>query len=341
MKKLYALLLSMVLILSLTACSGDKKEEAKKEEAPKETENETVTFDRDINVYTLMGPTGIGMAKLMDDNEKDASSLKYNFTVASAPDQISSQVIKGDYDIAALPVNLASVLFNKTKGNLYVAGVNTLGVLYILENGDSIQSMEDLKGTTLYATGQGSTPEYVLSYLLEKNNLTPGKDVKVEYLTEHAELATKMTSSDISLGMLPEPNVTSTLLGNKDVRVALDLTKEWSKVSDADMVQGVIVINKTFADENPDVVKEFLKEYNSSVEFVKSNVDEAATMCETAGIVPKAAIAKKAIPNCNLTLVTGTEMKDMVGNMLKVLSDANPASVGGKLPSDDFYLLTE
>ncbi len=324
MKKITALVLSLILVFSLVAC-GNK--------------DTAVTFDRDIKVYTLMGPTGIGMAKLIDDNTNGTSSLKYDFNIASAPDQISAQVIKGDFDIAAVPVNLASVLYKKTGGALYVAGVNTLGVLYVLENGNTVNSIADLKGKTLYATGQGSTPEFALNYILEKNGLVPGTDVTVEYITEHSELATKMISGDVTLGMLPEPNVTSTMIGNSAVRIALNLTEEWSKVSDADMVQGVIIVNKTFADENPEVVKEFLKEYAESVDFVKNNVDEAATMCETAGIIPKAAVAKKAIPNCNLTMVTGDEMKSMISGMLTVLYNANPSSVGGELPADAFYLI--
>lgn len=327
LKKIIALALVAVLALSFAACGKEEK----------------TTLDRELKVYTLMGPTGIGMSKLINDskNAPDSLKLKYDFNIASAPDQISAEVIKGNYDIAAVPVNLASVLYKKTGGELYVAGVNTLGVLYILENGNTINSVADLKGKTLYATGKGSNPEYVLNYILTKNGIDPEKDITIEYVAEHSELATKMSAGDVVLGMLPEPNVTAAMVGNKDIRIALDLTAEWKKVADADMVQGCIIINKKFADENPGVVKEFLTEYAASVDFVNKNIDDAAAMCEAAGIIPKAAVAKKAIPNCNIVMIKGDDMKNMVRGMLDVLFNANPASVGGEMPADSFYLIVK
>lgn len=291
-----------------------------------------------VRVLTLKGPTGMGMAKLICDSEDGTASLPYAFTVASAPDQISAEVIKGSFDIAAVPVNLASVLYNKTEGSILAAGVNTLGVLYVLEEGETVSALEDLKGKTLYATGQGSTPEYVLNYILSKNGIDPEKDLTVTYLAEHAELATQMTAGSAKLGMLPEPNVTSVLLGNSGTRVALDLTAEWAKVSDTKLVQGVLIVRKGFAEDHPQALKDFLDEYGQSVAYTASNPDEAASLIERAGIIPKAAVAKKALPNCNIVLLTGEESKAAISAMLAVLHDANPASVGGKLPDEAFYL---
>jgi len=291
----------------------------------------------EVRVLTLMGPTGMGMAKLISDSKENKTSQNYNFTIASAPDQISAEVIKGDFEIAAVPVNLASVLYNKTEGKVKVAAVNTLGVLYVLENGNTINSVADLKGKTIYATGQGANPEYTLRYILSKNNIDPDNDVSIVYLSEHAELATQMTSGDVVLGMLPEPNVTSVLLNNKDVRIALNLTEEWRKVSESELVQGCIIVSEKFATEHPQALKSFLDEYKASVEYVNANVDEASQLIEAAGIVPKAAVAKKALPNCNIVFVTGNEMKASVSAMLNVLFEAAPKSVGGKLPDDAFY----
>ncbi len=342
-RKITAIVLCAVLVLSFAACGKKDPTSTATPATPTPTDSPKtpVTFDREIAVYTLAGPTGIGMTKLMDDNNNKKTALKYTFDIASAPDQIAAKVIQGSFDIAAVPVNLASVLFKKTGGKIYVAGVNTLGVLYILENGSTINSISDLKGKTLYATGQGATPEYILKYLLKKNGIDPASDITVEYIAQHAELATKMSSGDVKLGMLPEPNVTSAMIGNKDLRIALDLTAEWKKVSDTELCQGVIIVNKEFADANPEVVKKFFEEYKASVDFVKANVEEAAALCESVGIIPKAALAKKAIPNCNLTLATGNEMKSMVSGMLNVLFEADPSSVGGELPADSFYLIYE
>ena len=290
-----------------------------------------------IRVATLMGPTGMGMAKLMDDSAKGNTKNSYEFTVASAPDQITPAVITGEVDIAAVPVNLASVLYQKTEKNVQLAAVNTLGVLYVLENGDTVHSVADLKGKSLMATGLGSNPEFVLNYILRRNGIDPESDLTIEYLTEHSELAAQMTGGDTALGMLPEPNVTAVLLNNPDVRIALDLTEEWNKVSDHALVQGCIIVNKEFAEKYPAAVDTFLEEYGASVKYTQDAPEDAAALIESAGIVPKAAIALKALPNCNICLLTGDEMKDSVREMLQIFYDAEPKSVGGVLPDDAFY----
>jgi len=322
MKKYLSVILAVIIAVCAVVMTSCGNSEAKLDE---------------VRVLTLMGPTGMGMAKLISDSKDKKTSQNYNFTIATAPDQISAEVIKGDFEIAAVPVNLASVLYNKTEGKVKVAAVNTLGVLYVLENGNTINSVADLKGKTIYATGQGANPEYTLRYILSKNNIDPDNDVSIVYLSEHAELATQMTSGDVVLGMLPEPNVTSVLLNNKDVRIALNLTEEWRKVSESELVQGCIIVSEKFATEHPQALKSFLDEYKASVEYVNANVDEASQLIEAAGIVPKAAVAKKALPNCNIVFVTGNEMKASVSAMLNVLFEAAPKSVGGKLPDDAFY----
>ncbi len=312
MKKIaFILFIIMAIMISAVSCSG--------------------SFDT-IKVMALKGPTGMGMAKIINDN----TSSVYDITIAGAPDEITAEIIKGTYDIAAVPTNLAPILYEKTNGALYIAAVNTGGVLYVLENGDTIQSINDLEGKKIYATGQGSTPEYILSYILEANNI----NAEVEYLTEHSELATLMTSGDVVLGMLPEPNVTSVLKGNTDVRIALNLTEEFNKIAgdSAALYQGCIVVNKDFADNHRDELDKFLTEYKASVEFVNSNISEAAKMIETAGIIPKAPVAEAAIPNCNIMYLDGSEMQTKLNGFFEVLFAANPASIGGEMPSADIYL---
>lgn len=317
MKKLLAILLTIVLIAScFAACAQEPKPSA-------------------VRVGTLMGPTGMGMAKLMNDAANGESD--YSFFVASSPDQIAAEVISGNLDIAAVPVNLASVLWQKTDHSVQVAAVNTLGVLYVLENGDTVHSVSDLAGKTLCATGQGATPEYILNYLLAANGLDPAADLTVEYIGEHTELATRMAAGEVLLGMLPEPNVTAALSGNPDLRIALDLTEEWDKVSDSALIQGCIIVNRDFAAQYPGTVDAFLEEYRASVDFVNADPAAASVMIESAGIVPKAAVAQKALPNCNICLMTGDEMKTAVSRMLEVLYGADPKSVGGALPDETFY----
>ena len=330
MKKVISLLLVFTLILTFAACGTNKPAEESSTEAPS---NEYTPVE--MRVAGLSGPTGVGMVKLWSNQDAGSAKNKYSFSLVSDPTEISSGLISGSYDIAACPVNMASVLYNKLEGNLQVLAINTKGVLYILENGNTINSIADLAGKTLYATGQGSTPEYILNYILEKNGLA--NKVKVEYKSTHDELAALTAAGEVSISMLPEPKVTATLMQNSQVRVALNLTEEFEKISGLTLVQGCIVAKKDFIEKNADAIKVFLEEYKASVEFANASVEETAALCEQYGVIPKAAMAKKAIPNCNIAFIDGADMKASVAANLQLFFDADPKSVGGKMPDDAFY----
>lgn len=291
-----------------------------------------------LSIVALKGPTGMGMVQLMQADEQGQTAVDYTATLAATPDEISGKLITGEADIAAAPINLAAALYNKTEGKVKIIAVNTLGVLYILENGNTIHSVADLANAKLYATGQGATPEFVLNYLLEKNGIQ-GK-VEMSYMAEHAELAALLASGvgEVNVAMLPEPNVTMSLMKNKDLRIALDISEEWNKVSGGiPLVQGCIVARAEVVEQQPETVAAFLEEYAASTAFTNEKTDEAAALIEAYGILPSAAAAKAAIPNCNIVCITGADMKASAQNMLQVLFDADPKSVGGKLPGDDFY----
>lgn len=317
MKKLFALMMALVLALSAAACA---------------------VAEEPVKVYALKGPTGIGMVQMMDQNDGS-----YAFTLAGAPDEVVAAVASGSADIAAVPTNLAATLYNKTQGGVQMMALNTLGVLSILEKGESIQSVADLAGKTIYATGQGSTPEYVLNYILATNGLTDS--VTVEYKAEHAELATLAAAGEADIVMLPEPNVTSVLMQNSDFRIALDVTELYNEaaamngVEGATMSMGCVIVRKAFAEEQPDKVAAFMDGYAKSVAFVNDDVAGAAAMVEAQGILPKAAVAQKAIPNCHIVFISGEEMKTQIKPFFDVLYSTNPKSVGGTLPGDDFYYL--
>lgn len=317
MKKIAALIISLLMAASCAAC------------APKERLT--------VNAAAMNGPTGIGMARLSSLAEEGKTEYDYSITYAGSPDEITGSLISGELDIAAVPVNLGAVLFNKTEGQILTAAVNTLGVLYVVERGDSVQSIADLAGRKILAAGQGSTPEYILNYILDKNGLTGS--VEVEYAAEHAEAVTKLASGDADIIVVPEPFVTTALSKVEGARIALDLTAEWESVSDAQLVQGCLVVRRAFAEEHPGALKAFLKEYAASAEYAVSSPAEAGALVEKYGIMASAALAERAIPNCNIVCITGDEMKAMVSGMLKVLFDANPKSVGGSLPGDEMFYL--
>lgn len=298
-----------------------------------ETSEDPVT----IRIGGLKGPTSIGLVKLMEDDEAGVSANDYEFTVAGAADELTPKLVQGDLDIAAVPANLASVLYNNTEGAIQLLAINTLGVVYITAKGENISSVADLAGKTIYATGKGSTPEYALRFILSKNGIDPDADVTIEWKSEPTEIVTLLQESDSGIAMLPQPYATVAQTQVEGLTVVLDLTEEWSKVeSDSLLITGTLVVNREFAENHPEALAAFMSEYKASTEYVNSNVPEAAQLVEKFGLF-KAAIAEKAIPLCNITFISGGDMQEPMEGYLGVLFDQNAKSVGGAIPGSDFY----
>lgn len=325
-KRLFLIITVLVMALSLVSCN---------EKAP------AYDAEKEISVMVLNGTTGFGAAKLIDDSKNGTAALNYKFSVESDASAVNAALINGSVDIAALPTNAAAVVYNKTQGGVKVAAVNTLGVLYVVENGDTVKSFSDLKGKTLYVPGQGSNPEYITAYLCEKNGLKVGEDITLDFTyNAPADLRTAVASGKVELAVLPEPMVTIAKSANDKLNTALDLTAEWDKVAQKDsLMQGCIVVSKKFAEENPNELNKFLEEYSASVTFVNENPKEASEMIAEHGIFEKAAVAQKAIPGCNLCYISGDSMKKSLSTFFNIMFDADPKSVGGAVPSDDIYYL--
>ena len=316
---LLSALLCMTVIL--TGCAGQKNADVK------------------IRIGSLKGPTSMGLVEMMDKNETDTGHADYEFTMAATADEINAAFLKGDLDIVLIPANVASVLYHKTNGQVAVLDINTLGVLYLLENGETIQSVADLKGQTIYLPGKGTTPDYALQYILSQNGLT-AEEVDLQYKSEAAEVISALSEEPDALGLLPQPAATTACMQNDKLRIALDLTAEWDKVStDSSLVTGVTLIRREFLEQNETAVQSFLSAHEQSASFTNKNVEEAAGLVASLEIVPKAAIAVQAIPYCNITCITGDDMKTALSGYLNVLADQNPEAVGGALPENDFYYL--
>lgn len=308
MKKIIAILLTAVLLLAV-GCA----------KAPAEP----------LKIAALKGPTGMGISYLMDEKAD-----KYSVELADAPDTVVGKFVSGEIDVAAVPINLAATLYNKTEGNVVVICVDTLGVLYMLENGDTVHAFSDLAGKTVQATGEGSTPQFVLDYLLSLNNMTD--QVNVEYVGEHTALAALLASGESTLGMLPEPFVSSVMLKNANTRIAIDLNQEWEAATGTKLVQGVYIVNREYYNQNADVIQQFLTDYQDSVNRVNTSAD-AADLIAKLGIVASSDIAKVAIPRSNIVCITGDDMVNSATAVLNILFNANPASVGGVLPGEDLF----
>lgn len=356
-RKLLALTLSLALTAGLAACSTQAPAEdtAPPESTAPAAETQTPAAETAVPYQTvhlglLSGPTGMGAAKMLADNDEayaqveagtyeGGTLLRYEVTLGSDPaNDIVPRLTNGELDIAAIPTNLAATLYNRTDGGIKLLALNTLGVLHILENGDTVNSLADLEGRTLYATGQGSNPEYVLNYLLEANGLDPAADVDIQWLASE-ELTARMASGDIDLCMLPVPAATTVMMQNSDVRDAIDLNDAWTESgAQGTFTMGCLVARTEWLEDNSELVPGILEEYAASIDYANSNPEEAAALIEQYGIVPKAAVAQAAIPQANMVCITGEDMKG-IADYYQVLFDADPTSVGGAIPGEDFYYI--
>ena len=353
MKKIIATILTLALVLSLAACGSSTATTTPStstpatstpgtstpaDPAPTEKEPQRAAF----SVAALKGPTAMGLVQLMKRSGtapvSTEAELPYTFTLAGAADQVSPLLIKGELDMACVPANLASNLYHKTNGQIITLAINTLGVIYIVETGETLNSLADLAGKTMVGAGKGSTPEYGLRYLLSENNIDPDTGLSIDWKNEHSECVAALASGVASIALLPQPFVTVAQNKIPGLRVALDLTAEWDALDNGSgMVTGVIVARKEVVEANPEAVATFLKDYAESVEWVNSNVSEAAQLIAEYGIVEAAAIAEKALPHCNIVCITGEEMKETLSGYLAALAEQEPTAVGGKVPADDFF----
>ncbi len=341
MKKIIALLLALALTLSMGACAKEEPAPtaAPATEAVTEAATEALTEAAKVpmNVMVLNGTTGFGMANLMDAAANGQASQDYTFTVETDASNIVAGLVNGSVDIAALPTNAAAAVYNKTQGGVQVLALNTLGVLYLVTNGsETIESIADLAGKTVYAPAQN--PTFIFQHIVEANGLT---DVTIDNTyAQPADLNTAVASGEVSIAVLPEPMVTVARSKNPELKVALDLTAEWDKIAPAgSLVQGCVVVRKAFAEENTAAVAAFLEEYGASIDALVNDVEGTAAKIEANGIFTKAAVAAKAIPNCNVCFITGADMRSALSEFMTIMHGVAPASVGGTIPGDDFYCI--
>ncbi|MDF2677481.1 MAG: alkanesulfonate transporter substrate-binding subunit [Bacillota bacterium] len=324
MKKL-SLLLVLIIVLSLFAGCSSKETQT---EVPKEKVN--------VTIAGLKGPTSIGMIKMIDEKALNSDEYNVSYVAESAPDALTGKIINGEIQISSVPINLASVLYNKTGGKVQIMAVNTVGNLYIVGT-EEISNISDLQGKTLGMSAKGSTPDYAMNYILKQNNLE-GK-VNLEYELDHATLAQKVIAGDSKVALLPQPFVTQTSMKNQNAKMLIDLNESWKEATQgkSELFTGCIVVNKQFAENNKQFVQEFLKQYEESVTYVNENAAEASILVEKNEIMPNAALIEKAIPYCGITYKNAVDNKESINAFYQILFDSNPASIGGKMPDNNFY----
>ena len=321
-RKIFALLLTTALVLSLCACGQD---------VPAADE---VDSELPVRIMTLNGTTGFGMAQLISKAAKGEAALNYQISVETDASNVTAALISGNVDIAALPTNAASVVYNKTGGAVQVLALNTLGVLYVVSDGsESVSALADLEGKTVYAPAQN--PTFIFKALCDE----AGVNVTVDNTyAQPADLRTAVAAGEVALAVLPEPMVTIACSANDKLTVALDLTEEWDGVfGEGTLVQGCVVVRKEFAEAHGAEIAKFLEEYEASVALLNDDAAAAAALIVEGGIFNAAPVAQKAIPKCNLCFIAGGDMEGALGKFLQTMHGAAPASVGGAVPASDFY----
>lgn len=324
---------------ALAAC-GSTSQTASTTQAASSTAAASTAAATEVKVASLKGPTSIGLVSFMDRAKNGKTANTYDFTISGTADEIVPSLVSGDIDIACIPANVASVVYNKTNGGISVIDINTLGVLSVVTGDTSVTSFADLAGHTVYMTGKGQTPEFVMNYLLEKAGLT--NSVTLEYKSEASEVAAALAQDANAVGVLPEPYVTAVCAKNSALSAPISLTSVWDQMagdSGSKLVTGVTVVRNEFLQAHPDVVAEFMSEQKASVDAVNADPSGSAQLVVDAGIVDNATVAAKAIPNCNLTYITGVDMQTALSGYYQVLYLADPTSIGGTLPPDNYYYL--
>lgn len=312
----------------LSGC-GNGGEEGQGDGVQNSGQGETKTVSAPVKIAALNGPTGMGLAPLMEN-------ASYEITVFQSPDEVVGKVLSGEFDLAAVPSNMGSVLYNKTEGQVRLAAVNTGGVLYLLENGDSVKNVADLKGKTIYASGKGGAPEYILNRILLDAGLAEG-EVTIQWLANHSDVASTASVEEGAVALLPEPFVTVTTAKNPDMRTVADLNAIWMDTYNEELPMGVMIASKAMAEDRGEDLQIFLRDYKEAVNFVNANPSEAAQMIADAEIVADAAVAEKAIPRCNIIFLSGSEAESALNKFYSVLFEMEPKSLGGKLPDETFY----
>lgn len=340
--KFLGLFLSLVLaMVTLTGCGTGTQDT--EEETQIQTTQEAVQADnRVVRVGALKGPTTLGLLFLEDKASKGETNYSYEFQMKTAADELLPMIIKGELDIALLPANVAGILYQKTNGTISVIDINTLGVLYMVSGDKTITTPADLNGKTIYVTGKGTTPDYVLQYILKANGLTT-QNCNIEYKSEATEIVTLLSEDASAIGLLPQPFVTVACEQNDALEIVMDMNAEWGKTDAGknSMVTGVTVVRNEFLEQNEDLVADFLAEHEKSAQEINADVEKGAALAAEAGIIAKEAVAQKAIPACNITCITGEQMKEALSAYLEILYGQNPESVGGNLPEDTFYYMGE
>lgn len=290
-----------------------------------------------LTVAGLKGPSSIGMLRMIESEPVFGEDVETEYQIVDEPQLMIARIMSGEADIAAVPINLAAVLYNK--GAPYRLGAVTGdGLLHIVSSREDIGSVEDLKGKRIYCIAQGSTPEFVLRYVLEKSGIDPDTEVELDFSFDHVAIAPQLIAGKVDLAVLPEPFVSIVASKNPAVQPVIDLQQVWAELSgtgDTYPITATLVRNSLYR-EHPEALKAFFAAYRESIDWANANPAEAGGLAGKYMEMPAPIIAK-AMPRLNLRYQSPREARSRVEELYQVFHGFAPASVGGTIPGDEFY----
>ena len=296
-----------------------------------------------VRVGLIMGPPSMGLSQFLVAAQQGKTTNDFDFTI-NGVDYVglSAAFNQGEYDICTLPSNIGPILFNnhELKNEYKVISVNNLGVLYVITTDETVKTMDDLTGRTVYSYGEGGTPEYTIDALLKK---TGRKDsFNLEFKSSPFEVLNLLQQEKNCVAILPQPFVSLSKIMVDVLYTPIDITDEWNKAfadTGSQAVTTTTIVNKKFLEEHEQAVIEYLERAAMSVEWSLNNMSSAASLQEELGTFMNNAVALDAMPQISMVSLTGTTMRTAMSGFIEELYKANPDSIGGSIPGDDFYYL--
>lgn len=290
-----------------------------------------------VDIMALQGPTGLTLVKMIKDRPELGENVTTDYALIKSPDQIVAKLVTEEAEIAALPTNLAAVIYNKGI-NIRLLAITNWGVNYVVGRDDSIQSWADLKGKTVAIAPKGATPDLLFRFLTETNGLNAVQDLDLRYFPSPVELAHLVIAGQTDLAILPEPWATHVTMQDPSAKILLDFQLEWKDRQNRDRSypQSCLVVNGEFAGKHPEILAAFFKEAAASGAWVNQYPKFAALLGEEYLSIPAQA-GELAIPRCNLNFIKATEVRKEIDYFFQVLYRFNPNSIGESIPDEKFY----
>lgn len=327
-RRIVALLTALILVFTLAACG--------KEPEPVTTTTEVypdmLVRDEKINVACFRAGSAVSLTHARATKE-DACVITFSNSV----DEITSLIKSGKADIAALPLNTAAQLYNKTNGGIKIMSITALNSLYLVEKGDIIKKLSDFKGKTVVTSGKGTVFDYYLLYVLKESGIDPETDITIRYLDTYDDVVADAKGENSSgLCVVPCNYACEILYAEKGYDTVESFTNILKLKTEMVFAAECLAVRTEYLEAHPDLVEEFLDFADMSATFITSSARAGLYLID-AKLFADEEKALANVFNCNPVCIQGDELVTLASENLKFLYELDPDSVGGALPDENIY----